>query len=88
MKTNEFYCVACRKIVTIGSSNICVTKLKNGRHALKAYYAKCDCNLTKFISDDSVSKMKSKFGKCSPKKSKRRSRSKSKKRSKSRRRSH
>ena len=89
MKTNEFYCVACRKRVTIGSNDICVSKLKNGRYALKAYCGKCDCHLTKFISNDSVSKMKSKFGKCSsPKKSKRRSRSKAKKRSKSRRRSH
>ena len=75
MKTNEFYCVACRKRVKISEDNICVAKLKNGRNALKAYCAKCDCSLTKFISNDSVSKMKSKFGKCSPR-SKKRSRSK------------
>jgi len=86
MKTNEFYCVALRKKVTVSPSDICVTKLKNGRYALKAYCKKSKSNLTKFISNDDVSKMKSKFGKCSPKKSKRRSRSK--KRSKSRRRSH
>jgi hypothetical protein len=87
MKSNEFYCVACRKKVTISSGNICVTKLKNDRYALKAYCGKCECNLTKFISNDSVPKMKSKFGKCSPKKSKKRSKSR-RRRSKSRRLSH
>jgi hypothetical protein len=87
MKTNEFYCVACRKRVVISSDNICVAKLKNGRHALKASCKKCDCNLTKFIKDNSVSSMKSKFGKCSPGKSRKRSRSKKRSRSRSRRRS-
>lgn len=89
MKTNEFYCVASRKKILIDSDNICVVKLKNGRHALKAYCKKYNYYLIKFIKDDSVSSMKSKFGKCSPKKSRKKSksksRSKSKKRSRSRR---
>ena len=78
MKANQFYCVACRKKVMIDDEDICEVKLKNGRHALRAYCAKCDCHLTKFISNKSVSRMTSKFGKC--KKSKRRSKSKKSKR--------
>jgi len=82
MKANEFYCVACKKRVTIDSEDICEVKLKNGRHALRAHCCKCDCNLFKFISNKSVSKMTSKFGKC--KKSKRRSKSKKRSKRKSR----
>jgi hypothetical protein len=77
MKANQFYCVACRKKVMIDEDDICEVKLKNGRHALRAYCAKCDCHLTKFISNKSVSRMTSKFGKC--KKSKKRSRKSAKK---------
>ncbi len=87
MKTNEFYCVGLKKRVTLHTDDICVIKLKNGRHALQGYCDQVGYNLIKFISDDSLSKMQDKFGKC--KKSKRRSkrRSKSKRRSrKSRRR--
>lgn len=80
MKTNEFYCVALRKRVTLDTDDICVVKLKNGRHALKGYCGEIGSYLIKFISNDSLSKMQSKFGKC--KKSKRRSKSKKSKKSK------
>ena len=81
MKTNEFYCVALKKRVTLHTDDICVVKLKNGRHALKGYCDEAGYDLTKFISNCDVGKMQDKFGKC--KKSKRRSkrRSKSKRRS-------
>ena len=80
MKTNEFYCVALRKRVTLDTEDICVVKLKNGRHALKGYCREVDYHLTKFISNEDVCKMQTKFGKC--KKSKRRSKSKKSKKSK------
>jgi hypothetical protein len=79
MKPNEFYCVALKKRVTLDTDDICVVKLKNGRYALKGYCREVDYHLTKFISNDDVCKMQTKFGKC--KKSKRRSPKKSKRRS-------
>jgi hypothetical protein len=71
MKTNEFYCVALKKIVTLRKDDICLVKLKNGRHALQGYCNKVDYHLIKFIKNDDISKMQTNFGKC--KKSKRKS---------------
>jgi len=80
MKVNQFYCVALRKKVTLDSEDICVSKLKNGRYALKGYCDEAKCNLVKFISSDSIEDMKHRFGNC--KKSKKRSSKKSKRSSK------
>jgi len=80
MKPNQFYCVALKKIVTLDTDDICVVKLKNGRYALKGYCSEADYHLTKFISNDDIRKMQTKFGKC--KKSKKRSKSKKSKKSK------
>lgn len=90
MKTNQFYCVSCKKKVTCNAADTCVVKTKNGRSALKSK-CRCGCKLYKFISDASAPRMRSKRGKCksksrrkSPKKSKRKSVKKSKRRSRSR----
>ena len=83
MKTNQFYCVACRKAVTVSAKDVCVTRIKNRRSGPRpALRAKCKCGtmLTKFIKKDSESKMKSKYRSCRSKSRKRRSRSKSRKR--------
>ena len=68
MKTNEFYCVKCRKIVKINSSDICVTSIKNKKvgtlPALKGYCKKCDVNLTKFVKVSEKEKLVKKFNKC------------------------
>lgn len=85
MKSNQFYCVACKKKVMCDSKDTCVTKTKNGRSALKSK-CRCGCKLYKFISDASAPKMRSKLGKCksrrkSPKKSVRKSKRRSRSRS-------
>jgi hypothetical protein len=68
MKQNQFYCVACRKKVTIPSEDICVKIYNNKRSgktpALRAYCEKCKVNLTKFIKRASTDRMLKKYGRC------------------------
>ena len=68
MKSNEFYCVKCRKIVKVGNDVICFTFIKNKRvgkiPALKAECNKCETNLTKFVKVDDVEKLEKKYDKC------------------------
>ena len=40
MKTKEFYCVSCKDKVNVDAKKINLTKLKNGKPALKS---KCKC---------------------------------------------
>jgi len=79
MKANEFYCVGLKKKVTLDTNDICVVILKNGRYALKGYCNQVGYHLIKFISNDSVSKMQEKFGKCKKKSKRNKSKKKSRK---------
>lgn len=70
MKVNEFYCVKCRKKVSLKPENICFQYLKNKNMktgkmpSLKGICHKCDINLTKFIKHDDAKKLQKKYGKC------------------------
>ena len=80
MKQNQFYCVACRKKVSVPTKSIRVTSIKNRRSgSIPALKAKCKCGtkLTRFVARKSASKMRSKYGKS-------KSRSGARKRSRSR----
>ena len=79
MKQNQFYCVACRKKVSVPAKSIRLTSIKNRRSgSIPALKAKCKCGtkLTRFVSRKSASKMRSK--------SKSRKRTRSAKKSRSR----
>ena len=60
LKTDEFYCVQCRKVVKVPPSKIKVVKLKNGNHALRATYQ--GKKLVRFISNADESKMVKRYG--------------------------
>jgi hypothetical protein len=82
MKQNQFYCVACRKKVSVPAKSIRLTSIKNKRSgSIPALKAKCKCGtkLTRFVSRKSASKMRSKGGK-----SRSRKRTRSAKKSRSR----
>lgn len=68
MKTNQFYCVSCRKKVIVSADDICVKYIKNSRvgriPALKGECSKCDTKLTKFVKRDDAKKLEKKYGKC------------------------
>ena len=68
MKTNQFYCVKCRKAVTVNQDYICFKYLKNKKigkiPSLKAECSKCDTILTKFVKHDDATKLKKKYGTC------------------------
>ena len=69
MLEREFYCVACRKKVTIPANDICVKVYKNkrvpgGSPALVGHCNKCSTQVTKFIKKDSKDRMIQKFGLC------------------------
>lgn len=67
LKVNQFYCVACRKRVTLKDSAICVKVYSNKKTgSTPALRGKCSCgtNVTKFIARDKADAMIKKFGKC------------------------
>lgn len=63
LKTKEFYCVKCRKRRT--GHDIKLVHIKNKKvgkiPALKSKCGKCDTNMTKFVSRDSVESLKKKL---------------------------
>ena len=79
LSEREFYCVKCRKTVTLPASDIKVTVYKNARftNGSPALVGECKCEtkVTKFIKHDDKERLKSKYGekksvaKKSPKKS-------------------
>jgi hypothetical protein len=68
MKERQFYCVSCRKKVTLPEDVIGVKYYYN-KHlqhkvpTLKGYCKKCDMNLTKFVKWNKADKMMEKYGK-------------------------
>lgn len=68
LKVNEFYCVSCRKRVTLKDADICVKVYANKKTgatpALRGKCSKCDTNVTKFIARDKAESLIKKFGKC------------------------
>ena len=60
LKQNQFYCVSCRKVVTVPVSEIKVVTLKNGNPALRATYK--GNKLVRFISKSDEPKMVKKYG--------------------------
>ena len=85
MKENQFYCVKCRKAVTVHVEDICVSNIKNkktGKVPVVKAVCKCGTNLTKFIKRDDVSDMEDRLGKCSRKRSSRKSRKRASRKSK------
>lgn len=88
LKEKQFYCVACRGVVTAKACNICVTNINNSRTGkIPALRAKCRCGttLTKFMKKGSFKDLACEYGQCKLRKSKsRRRRSKSRSRSRSR----
>jgi hypothetical protein len=69
MLERQFYCVSCRKKVTVPTEDICVKIYKNkrvrgGSPALIGHCNKCDTRVSKFIQKDKKEAMINKFGKC------------------------
>lgn len=67
LKVNQFYCVSCRKRVTLKDADICVKVYANRKTgATPALRGKCPCgtNVTKFIARDKADSLTKKFGKC------------------------
>ena len=69
LKQRQFYCVKCRRTVTVSPEDIYVKIYTNKRMydgkapALKSQCKSCDTNLTKFIRHDSTASMVDKYGK-------------------------
>ena len=70
MTERQFYCVKCRKRVTLSTDDICFKNIKNSKMiggnvpALVGKCRECNTNLTKFIKHDSAVTMKDKYGTC------------------------
>ena len=68
LSETQFYCVKCRKAVTVKADDMCVKVYRNKRAGmtptLKGQCVYCDTSLTKFIARDSTKDMTSKYGKC------------------------
>ena len=69
LKQREFYCVKCRKRVSVPADDICVTvyknkKVKGGVPALVGACKKCDTNVNKFIKRNDKDKLSDKYGRC------------------------
>lgn len=69
LKQNEFYCVKCRKRVTVPADNICVKQYANKRvgrkiSMLKGECKKCGTGVNKIFADAKLSAMKAKYGAC------------------------
>ena len=72
MKDNEFYCLKCRKNVSIKKEDICFKNYKNskminnGKKAptLVAECSKCDSKMVKFVKHKDSEKLQEKFEKC------------------------
>lgn len=83
LSEREFYCVKCRKTVSLSASDIKVVVYKNARFAngSPALVGECKCGtkVTKFIKHDDKEKLKTKYGekKSSPRKSPKKSPKKS-----------
>ena len=64
----QFYCVKCRKAVTVKAGDMCAKVYANKRAGLtptlKGQCAVCQTTLTKFIARDATEDMTSKYGKC------------------------
>lgn len=68
LKQRDFYCVSCRKRVSVPADEMGVQtfknkKVKGGVPALRSECPKCGTNVTKFIKKKDKSKMTQKFGK-------------------------
>ena len=67
MKQNQFYCVSCRKRVSVYVDDICFKFIKNKNMyngkmpVLKSECPKCDTNLTKFVKHDDAKKLQKKY---------------------------
>jgi len=72
MRENEFYCLRCRKRVSVKKDDICFKNIKNskmvnnGKKApvLFAECQKCDAKLIKFVKHKDSEKFENKFPKC------------------------
>ncbi len=68
MKQNQFYCVKCRKKVTVPTNDICHVNLKSRKRkkipALVGYCKKCECDLYKFVKVKQSSRLNKKYGRC------------------------
>ena len=70
LKQNQFYCVKCRKAVTLKPQDICVVKLRNKKrvggfmHATRGECGRCGTRVHKFITVASVKATENKYGKC------------------------
>jgi hypothetical protein len=63
-KVNEFYCLPCRKKITIPANNICFTITKNKKPMLKGRCAKCGGVANRFVKLSDAKSLKDKFGTC------------------------
>ena len=69
LKPNQFYCVKCRRRVTVEPSTMCVKVYRNRRTnasipALRAECKHCDTKLTKFIAVAKKDRYVEKYGRC------------------------
>ena len=72
MKENEFYCLKCKKRVSIKKNDICFKNFKNSKMvnngkkapALVAECNKCETNMVKFVKHKDSKKVEEKFEKC------------------------
>jgi hypothetical protein len=69
LSEKQFYCVSCRKRVSLHQDEICFLKLKNkkvkgGVPALNGQCNKCDTSLYKFVKRTKSETLKNKYGKC------------------------
>ena len=65
MRENQFYCVKCRKPVTVNKSDIYLKVIRTSKRKrvpmIKSVCGKCDTNLTKFIKESDEKKWKKKW---------------------------
>lgn len=70
MRTNQFYCVKCRAVVSSMGNEICFTEIKNRKMktgkmpALKSVCYSCGTNLTKFVKHKDAKKHERDYLRC------------------------
>jgi hypothetical protein len=65
LKINEFYCVSCRKRVSIKHNDeIFLQESKNGRLRLVSNCSGCEHKLFKFVKESSLNTLEKKFHWC------------------------
>lgn len=68
LRVNQFYCVKCRKRITLSKDDICFRDVKNYKRGVVPMVTgscgKCSTTVNKFVKVSVADKMANKYGDC------------------------